>query len=274
MSFIQYVELDNKDVKTTFTSKLGRALGTMGATKDGRRFAWALAGEALTTGIPITPAALGGLGTTAFTNINTTIDTWEPSSTSRSIVLSTTWSTWGAIKDEYADGWLVVEESTHAYARGQSVRVKGNTAGSTSTTDSPLHTVITFADDDYLKAGVNTGATIQVVPNEYFDVIENDGGASTTMPIVGVAICEVADNAYFWAQTWGPCAVQNEGTLVLGENAYQSTDALQGLAPLSLSTAATDVANYKVVVRPAIGWCLGPSSGDTDMGLVFLTIRP
>ena len=274
MSFASFVTLDSKDVKTTYSTSQGRHLGDRGMTGDGRSFAWALAGEALTTGIPITPAALGGLGTTAFTNINTTIDTWEPSSTSRTISLSTTWSTWGAIANEYADGWLVVEESTHAYARGQMVRVKSNTAGSTSTTDSPLHTVITFADDDYLKAGVNTGATIQVVPNEYFDVIENDGGASTTMPIVGVAVCEVADNAYFWAQTWGPCVVQQEGTAVLGELLVQSTDGLQGLAPLSLSTAATDVANYKVVVRPQIGWVLGPSSGDTDMGLVFLTIRP
>ena len=281
MSFIQYVELDNKDVKTTFTSKLGRELGTMGATRDGRRYAWSLAGEALSTAIPINPILRGGLAATALTNINTTIDTWEPSSTSRSIVLSTTWSTWGAIKDEYADGWMVVEKSTHAYAAGQRIRVKSNTAGSTSTTDSPLHTVITFADDDYLKAGVDAGATIQVVHNEYFDVIEHDGGG-TTLPIIGVPNCEVADNEYFWAQTWGPCPVLNDGTLVYGNQVVGSTQTDQGVQALQLlaSTGSSDTALASTLAlisgvhRLGIGWCLGPSAGDNDYALIFLTIRP
>lgn len=273
MSFPNAVNLKSSDVKTTYSTK-GYPLGTRGVTNDGRSFAYALAGEALTTGIPITSIATGGLTAAGQAKINTTINSTEDlTSTWTSISLSSTWSTWGAIANEYTDGYLVIQESTHANARGQSVLVKSNTAGSTSTTDSPDYTTITFADDDYLNVGCDPGAEVEVVHNEYFDVIENDG--TTSLPIVGVPVCEIADNYYFWAQTWGPCVVQIQGTGVHGEALVPSTDSLQGLGPLSKgnATGMTD-ASYESSVKIRCGYLLGTAPGDTDMGLAFLTIRP
>lgn len=281
MSFAPFVELKSSDVKSTYATKQ-YPLGTMGRTGDGRMYAFSLAGEALSTAIPLTPLARGGLATTAFTNINTTIQTTsDMTSTWRTISLSTTWSTWGAIANEYADGYLVVEKSTHASAAGQMVKIKANTAGSTSTTDSPLHTVITFEDDDKLSAGLNEGATVQAVHSLYFDVIEHDGG-STTLPIIGVPNVDVANDYYFWAQTWGACPVLEDATLVYGESAVGSTQSDQGVQPLALlsSTGSSDTALASTIPlisgieRRSIGWVLGPASGDNDYTLLFLTIRP
>jgi len=271
MSFPNIVQLKSSDVKSTYTSK-GFPLGTMGRTGDGKVYAYALAGEALSVGIPLNSMAKGGLDASGLTVINNSTE--DLTSTSRQIVLSTTNSTWGALKDEYADGILVIEGSTHSNAAGQAVSVKSNTAGSTSTTDSPLTTTVVFKDDDLLTYGIDTGPTIQVVHNEYFDVIEHDGGA-TTLPIVGIPNVAVADNAYFWAQTWGPCPVLNDGTTVYGEPVQGSTQSDQGVQPLTKgnATGMTDL-SYASAVKGTIGWQLGPSPGDGDYGLVFLTIRP
>jgi hypothetical protein len=275
MSFVPFVSLSQRDVKSTHSTKQN-PLGTMGITQDGRKYAYALAGEALSVGIPLNPIERGGLAAAGLTVINN--ETEDLTSTWTSITLSSTNSTWGAVKDEYADGYLVIEDSTHSItgqvALGQMVKVKSNTAGSTSTTDSPYATTVTFYDDDKLLAGLDTGPTIQVVHNMYFDVIEHDGGA-TTLPIIGVPNCDVADNYYFWAQTWGPCPVlEDASTLVYGELAIGSTNSDQGLQPLQAGNAtnATD-ALYTSVVRPNIGWVLGPAGGDNDYTLIFLTIH-
>ncbi len=272
-SFVGFVELTDRLIKTTSTNKQ-RPLGTMGRhARTGRVYAWTLAGEALDLGIPVNPAALGGFGQAGLTVINNSTE--DLTSTSRQIVLSTTNSTWGAIKDEYADGDLVIEASTHTNAVGQRVSVKSNTAGSTSTTDSPLTTTVVFADDDLLTYGLDTGATIQVVPSQYFDVIEHDGG-STYLPIIGVPNVDVGDNEYFWLQTWGPCPILNDGTTVYGENVVGSTQSDQGIKPITGggSTGTSDVVLETNAQRLGIGYMIGPSPGDNDYGLVFLTIRP
>ncbi len=276
MSFPGYISLSPVDAKA-ISAKKSYPLGARGITLDGRSFAYALAGEALSVGIPLNPVALGGLavgGQDVMIN-----DTENLTSTSSQIVLSSTNSTWGALLNEYADGYLVVESSTQSSAQGQHVRIKTNTAGSTSTTDSPFETIMVFEDDDRFLSGVTTSDEVSVTHNEYFDVIEHDGGA-TSLPIIGVPIRDVTDNFYFWAQTFGPCPVLNDGTTVYGEKVLGSTQSDQGVQPMAAVATTTDTGVSGLVPlisgteRPAIGWVLGPSPGDGDYCMMFLTIRP
>jgi len=276
MAFPPQVYLTQKAVRTVKLTK-EYALGTRGMTTDGRVYRYALAGEALSIGIPLNSAAQGGLcaaGLSAIVN-----DTEDLTSTSSQIVLSTTNSTWTAVANEYTDGFLVVEASTHTDAAGQMVRIKSNTAGSTSTTNSPYSTTVVFDAESRLEKGLDTGPTVQCVYNPYFDVIEMDGG-STMLPLVGVPNCTVVDNGYFWAQTWGVCPVLNDGTVVLGNLVVGSTGTDQGLQAITTITTTTDTAAsglvplFKAASRPAAGWAYGPASGDNDYSLIFLTISP
>lgn len=276
-----HVMLTQAEVRTETTDKRHR-LGTVGRTLDGRVYRYALAGEALSIGIPLVQQAAHGFSTPA-DRIN---DTEDITTTFGAVQLSSTWSTDGALANEFADGYFVIEDSTQTSApQGQLILILSNTAGSTSTTDSPLQTVITFDPESRLTVTVDTDDSVYVVPSMYFDVIEHDGGADPVGSVVGVPNISVLDNGYFWAQTWGVCPVLQDGSWVYGENVIPSTQTDQGAQAVVIAElAATDstTLTYQMdstniqrqIAYQKIGFVIGQDAGDGDWGLLFLTISP
>lgn len=279
-SFVPDVHLTRDAVLAAYTNK-EHPLGTRGKTPDGRSYAYAKSGEILDVGIPLTVAA--GTGVANATGADLIADTEDITSTWTKVRCSSTETTAGASAGELADGYFVVELSTQSYASGQMVRILTNSSGSSGNTDSALDafTTITFNPDDRLTKGCDTDAAISLMMNEYMNVIEQVGG-STNIPIVGVPNFRVASGKYFWAQTWGPCPVLTDGTVVRGDVVKCSTATDQGLQAITLlsSTGSSDTALastiplVSTVKRPDIGWVLGVAGADNDYTLMYLTIRP
>ena len=275
-SFPPFVELKGSDVKTIHTTKQ-HPLGTRGITQDGRVFRYALNGAAaLGMGIPVASAAIEVLekDTEYTAPIN---DTEDISTTWREFTVETESCTGEITADDYADGYIRVANSTASNAKGQLVRIKSNDASATSSTDALGSTMtITFADDDKLTASLDTGAVTALHHSPYWKVVVMSGGG-TAERVVGVPVRPVTAAYYFWAQTWGPCAVVQDGTVLSGVNVRPSTSTSEAVA-MSTPTASTEItatdASFLALRRPPIGWAMGSPGTDAYFGLMFLTIAP
>ena len=292
MGFDTGVELKASLVKTQFSTDQGIPLGTRGFTNDGRVFRWTLnAATALTLGVPVQSAALEVLDKdTEYTaGVN---DTEDISTTWRQIKLDTEAATKSIAADEYADGWLRIANSTvYAAGEGQLIRIKSHDASATSSTDAAGSTMtVVFADDDVVLSGIDTGAIITVHHSPYWQVIACAGGASPTGYVVGVPVRPVSASYYFWAQTWGPCAVLQDGaTARTAEELVVSTSTADSLSPVGVRTstnstfigggdtdadAGIGLINAVAAVRQKIGFTMGSPGTDAYFEMVFLTISP
>jgi hypothetical protein len=208
------------------------------------------------------------------------MDTQDITSTWRTIRLSATASTEAAGtvvgKDEYADGYLVVENSTMSGVAGQIVKIKSNTlASDTSSTGTYYYTDVTFNDDDSLLGGLDTDGTIQLIHNEYYKVVPYSVATTLVGKILGVAPVAVSSGSYFWLQTWGQCVARVQDVSVLGEMLVPNeltTGATGTFAPLDGATGTTS--SVVSLMKGMLGYQLGASSGSGDYGLIFLTISP
>ena len=281
MSFPSTVYLDtNATITTSATQKF--ALGTRGLTPDGRVFHYARAGEAISVGrlvmaktqmewgIASTNAALSTDGALAQTAGLTS--TWDR------IVLSSTWSAFsppsstGVTADLFKDGMAWVAKGT---GYGQAVRIKSNTTGSTGVAGQSV--TIVFKDNDRFSASLTTANEFAITTSQY-DRVTMDIGATfaiggTATNCVGVAPVAVASGYYFWAQTWGMCPVLAVGTLVLGQEVVQSTDANTTGGVSAGVTSSTGLEMYSALRRPAIGDVIVVGT-DAEFALINLKIAP
>ena len=95
-------------------------------------------------------------------------------------------------------------------------------------------------------------------------VIPSPGGAQTGMT-VGFAATEAADNAYFWAQTWGEAAVLADGTLVIFRPIRMSDGTAGAVEEYSSQTDAEE---------QVVGFATNVLSASTEYQFAFLTISP
>ena len=79
---------------------------------------------------------------------------------------------------------------------------------------------------------------------------------------VGVAPTEVANNEYFWLQTWGLAAILADGTIVINETVVPST-----VVAGSVRTASLSEVNFHV------GHAANVVAVSTDFQVVELTIK-
>lgn len=114
-----------------------------------------------------------------------------------------------ATAHEFDDGLLVVESGTGA---GYAYRIRKNDAqGAAYATPCALKLY------DPIKAVLAAGNIISLFHNKHFDVIT--APTSQAGPPVGVPLCDVENNYYFWAQTRGyaPILRHGTGTLTAGK---------------------------------------------------------
>ncbi len=288
MGFVSFVELDPTDVKTQTSTKI-HPLGTRGMTSDGRVYRYAYAGAALVAGVPVQTiaATLLDKDESYTAPIN---DTEEISTTWRSFTVETETATGAITADEYADGYVRVATSTGSGVGGQLIRIKSHDASATSSTDALGSTMtIVFADDDALAVTLTTGAVTALHHNPYYGVLSVAGGATPAGGCVGVPNIAFTSTYYGWVQTWGPCAVLQDGAVLrAGERVVVSTSTSDAISHIGVRTSSnstflaldTDadagigMINAVAAVRQSIGWSMVTGGTDAYFGLIFLTISP
>ena len=194
-SFISPAEVPYNSVYSTSTSQEFE-LGTILDLQDGRRFKYALNGAvALAPGL-MTQAAPP-------TAHHTNIATGAVSAAGQKVItIDTTLST-ALVKDEYAGGWIVINDET---GEGQCYAVVSNTAGTTGT--------VTIAND--LVTALDASSEFTLVRNPNRSVIV--APTTKTAQVTGIPLVAVPAASYCWLQVSGPapCLVDTGDTVVVG----------------------------------------------------------
>ena len=239
--------------KTATTTQKHR-LGTKMAYNDGRVFYYSYAAEAITAGkvtmgsqtssghltdIPVAEAAAAGANQIKLTNQTT------------AITGSGKYTGDFRTRGDYVDGYVFINDDA---GQGQIFTIADHsTAGASGTLTIDLYnndtvqTALTTSSEAGLHKPV--GHSVEV-----WDASDIDG------PALGVPTHDIASGEYFWNQTAGPAAVLSGGTLVLGNEAYTSTDG-------AIDPSAADNS-----VECKVGRVLA-AAADTEYALIDLSIK-
>jgi len=164
------------------------------------------------------------------------------------------------------DGYMVVTSGT---GYREMYIIKDNKVGVATTGGYTIECEIADQGGVRVATLATTGTTITVMKNKYKDVILA-AYASPLNAVIGVPLCTVPVNYFFWAQTRGPCPVAVDDTskdtavLVAGDYVMLSTDA-QGSGCIAI--VAADGADDNI-----IGQCIEIAPVD-ETALIDLTIE-
>jgi hypothetical protein len=240
---------DYGDEKVTSTSEdLGLVVGTRMVLPDSRVFRYSFTNGA-------GPAGQGVQSSAALANHDSGLGVASAAAVGAKSVSVTLGAT-DATEDLYANGYLFVNDATgegHVYKIRQHDLISGSGTGT-----------INLEDGDTIAEALTTSSKVGLVANPYMHVIPTPGGAQTGR-CVGYAPTEVADNAYFWAQTWGEAAILVDGTLVI----FRPVRVSDG-TPGAVENFASQTASEEQVV----GFATNVLAADTEYQFAFLTISP
>ena len=241
---------DYGDEKVTSTSEdFGVTIGTRLVLPDGRVFRYAFSNGAAGAGTGVQSSA-------ATANHDSDLAVAAASAVGAKSVSVTLGGT-AAAEDLYANGYLFgndVEGEGHVYRIRQHDAIG---SGGTGT--------INLMDGDTISEALVAGSSqVGLVTNPYMHVIPSPGGAQTGRT-VGFAPAEVADDSYFWAQTWGEASVLADGTLVI-------------FRPLRMSDgtagAVENYASQTASEEQVVGFATNVLAATTEFQFAFLQISP
>lgn len=236
--------------KTNETTKRHK-LGTVGVTKDGRKFRYAFSNGAITAGTLVMELDI--------TNAGHDTDMVIPSAVAADSTSVTVTNNAAAIaKNDFADGYLYVNDNA---GQGQLYVIKSNAAAGTTSA-----LVLTLEEDDAIDIALTTSSQVGIRTNPFLDCQTWDADDIDGIPL-GWAVAAVGDNEYFWCQTHGPVAVLFDGddNGVKGRSVVPSTSVDGGVRGYDLASGAT-ISNDEVG-RAMI------DSVDAEYCLVFATIE-
>ena len=251
MSFPNIIFGSYGDERVTQSTKIGDLpLGARMVLPDGRMYAHAKAGGA---------ALVAGKLTMGENTVNAHDTNLElPAAVAvGATTLTVTLATTAVTEDQYADGYLIVNDGT---PEGQIYKIKGcNSAASTEAA------TISIEGTDGLVTAFKTATTeIGLRVNEFQGCLLWDHGAVVGIP-AGIPPVDVAINYYFWVQRRGVAGYLDEGGGTLGESLVASTGTDGGLETWAGSGAATTWENEP------LGWC-HTVQGDGEYGAMYLTL--
>ncbi len=120
----------------------------------------------------------------------------------------------GVTADEYADGYVMVEDDT---GEGQVLKIKTHPAASST---SGLFTLY-----DPLRVAFAAATTVALVRNPFTGVvILEESDQTETGVAVGVPLIRIQASYFFWAQYKGVCNVLIQGTPAIGTGIGRGTD--------------------------------------------------
>ena len=161
-------------------------------------------------------------------------------------------------EDQYANGYIFFNT---AAGSGTMYRIRQHNSADVS----PSPAVdINLMDGDTLVEALTTSSKAGLVANPFMHVIPSPGGAQTGRT-VGFTTCDVADNSYFWAQTWGEAAVEVDGTLVIFTPVRMSDGQAGAVEAYSSDTDSEE---------QQVGFATNILAADEHFQFVHLTIAP
>lgn len=248
MSFSNTVYLSSHQIYQTGTDQLV-PLGTRGVTVDGRVFRRAKAGAvALTTGKLMQESVIvSGHG-------NNLVIPAAVAVGASSITLTN--STTAITLNMYKEGFIYINDVD---GEGQYYKIKSHPAESTGSGS------CAFTIEGELVVALTTSSEAGLRRNPYDSIVINP--TTATGAPVGVTVVAVAASAYAWIQTWGPCAVLTNGTIIVGKTVTPgaSTAGSVDVHPLNSSDSDGQQPTVGVVSRV---------TDSTDYSWINLKIAP
>lgn len=226
----------------------GLSVGTRMVLPDGRVFRYAFSNGAAGAGTGVQSSA-------ALANHDSDLAVSAAAAAGANSVSVTLGGT-AATVNQYANGYLFVNDVD---GEGHVYRIRQHDAigsGGTGT--------INLMDGDAIDTALTTSSQVGLVVNPYMHVIPSPGGAQTGRT-VGFAPAVVADNTYFWAQTWGEAAVLADGTLVIFRPIRVSDGTAGAVEEYSSQTDAEE---------QVVGFATNVLAASTEYQFAFLTISP
>ena len=236
---------------TSTTADLGNTIGTRMILPDGRVFRYSFTNGAAGAGTGVQSSVAianhdQGLAVNAAAAVG---------ATTVSITFGTSPDT-NVTEDQYANGYLFFNT---AAGSGNVYRIRQHDAADVSA--SP-EVDINLMDGDTIIEALTTSSKAGLVANPYMHVIPSPGGAQTGRT-VGFAPCDVANDSYFWAQTWGEAAVEADGTLVIFRPLRMSDGQAGAVEEYSSQTDAEE---------QVVGFATNILAADEHFQFAFLTI--
>jgi hypothetical protein len=241
---------------TSTTADVGLVIGTRMILPDGRVFRYAFSNGAAGAGT-------GVQSSVALANQDSDIAVSAAAAvgaTSVSITFGTSPNT-DVTADQYANGYLFVNDEA---GEGHVYRIAGTDAHVAADVSASPAVSINLASGDTIAEALTTSSEVGLVANPYMHVIPSPGGAQTGRT-VGFAPTEVADNSYFWAQTWGESALLVDGTLVIFRPVRMSDGTPGAVEEYSSQTDAEE---------QVVGFATNVLAASGEYQFCFLTISP
>ena len=243
------------DEKATSTSEVfGIPLGTRMILPDGRVFYYAFSQGAIGAGQLCMMVA----GVANHDGDNAIAAAAAVGATEISVTIGSTLTT----KDYYKEGYLFVNDEA---GEGHMYKIRSHPAIASDGTGT-----FRLYDGDGIAVALTTASQVGLMANEYANAEVYDADDIDGQPI-GVGVTAIADTAYCWLQTWGPCAVLQAAVLgVLGKTVVPdgTTDGAVQVSALTEATPNTG-ADQPIV---GITMLIVPVAGESQP--VDLRIRP
>lgn len=227
MSLAASIQITDQDINTQVATKGAENIGQIGATPDGRTFAYALNGaSSLTRGQITQPAAV----TANYATRTITVAAAQYAN-SISVTLGTT-----ATADLFIGFWLVVTDTSAAGA-GQGVYyITGNTAATAGNSNT---TVLKIRGG--LAVALTTSSVVGIFPSIQSSVITHT--AAVALPVSGAPVISVTAANYFWNQVGGYASILSDGAVTKNAGAIAS-DAVAGAVEIEVAGTTTYRCGY------------------------------
>jgi len=230
-----------QSIYETSSTALAR-LGTRAVTGDGRVFRYAKAGAS--------DIAAGVLcqGPAPFPN-HKNIAVYAAASVGDTQITVTLGNT-PVTANYYAEGYLHANDNA---PEGNIYKIKSHPSANANAT-------LTLTLYDPIIEAFTTSSEVTLTKNPYDAIVIAPNGGLTQVP-VGVPIVDIAAGYYGWVQTWGPCPVLTQGTVVIGQNVGLGGTTDGAVGPIGAYTTAV------------VGWTQQVNAS-TEFSLIYLTIAP
>lgn len=220
MSFTGPIQLSSQELNVTNLTKLQK-LGTVGYTADGRKYRYTQNGAVI---------LVAGKTVNAIAKVaNHTTQTVQAAAAVGAYTVSVTVGATAMTQDQYADGYLVVKD-TSALGTGTAYRIAGN-----SSISSAGGTVSAFLQEPVVTA-LTTSSIVSFVASPWSGVLVAPAAAAEV--VVGVPQLAIPASTYFWAQVGGIASVLSDGVISKGAGAIQSASVI-GAATIEATTTIT-----------------------------------
>ena len=240
---------------TSTTADLGLVIGTRLILPDGRVYRYAFSDGA-------SGAGRGVQSSIALANQDTDLVPAATAVGAKSVTFKfgTSPNTDVAAND-YASGYLFVN---NVDGEGHVYRIRDKSAHVAADVSTSPDVVVYLQDSDPIVEALTTSSKFGLVATPYMHVIPPPAGAQTAR-CVGYAPAEVADDSYFWVQTWGEAALLTDGTLLI----FRPVRVSDGVAG-----AVEEYQNDQNEEEQEVGFATNFLAATTEYQFVFLTISP